>query len=490
MRRRIIICLALLLALCVTGSAISLLCLHGSISQFAALAESHGIQVMRANLASSAVQIETDLMAYAAQHSEHAVRDRDSVHRFADALAQCGSCHHEPVAQAQLDATRATFEGYVVAVDRLLEAEDAPEAPVLEREANLVADELTRQANVMADRAADHVSVRGSDAAASVRQAWLTLWGTLVVVLIVGGIVARHLQRRLTRPIDALLAGIQHLRDGDTQHRLSIEADEEFVALGDALNEAYESLTRAQDSVLQAEKMAAVGQLAAGVAHEVGNPLASISSIAQMMRRNNSNEEQREYIDLIMQHIGRVSQTVRELLTFSRPTQDEGWRRVDVSQVLDNAISLLKYDKRVGRARVETHYDPGLCIEKGNPDRLLLVFTNIMLNAFDALGARDEGDARLTVTARREHERVTIRFEDNGLGMSAEHIERAFEPFFSTKAPGTGTGLGLWVCYQVVEKHGGGIQINSRPGAGTTVTVSLPQGAMQAEVAAEQSAAR
>ncbi len=474
MRRRITICLGLLLGLFVIGDVIALLCLNRSIIELTALAESHRIQVMRANLASSAVRIETDLIAYAAGRPRDALRQRDSVRRFRAAMHACGDCHHGPAVQAQLDEVHETFHAYAAAVDRLLDSVDTEDAHALERDANLIADRLTREATHMADRAMDHVSVGSEDAAGSVRNAWVTLIGTLVATLAVGGILARHLQRRLTRPVDALMRGIRLIRDGQTRHRFEIDGDEEFRALGSALNSAYESMLTAQEGVLQAEKMAALGKLAAGIAHEVGNPLASISSVAQLMQRHNAAPEQTERIDLIRQHVARASQIVRELLAFSRPSRDDRLGPVDVSALLDKAISLLKYDKRAGHSAVDPRYEPNLCIKRGNADRLLLVFTNVMINAFDAIAARRDGDGRLTVAAGREGERIVVRFEDNGSGMSEEQIESAFEPFFTTKEPGAGTGLGLWVCYQIVERQGGIIRIDSRAGAGTTITIELP----------------
>ena len=474
MRRRIIICLALLLALCLLGDAIALLSLNRSIAELSALAESHRIQVQRVDLTSSAVKIEADLLGYTAGRLHDAPQQRDSVQRFRDAMHACAECHHSPSAQAQLDQVHEAFHDCAAAVDRLLESADAEDAVALEREAHLIAHELTQQATELADQAAHRVTLRGAHAAASIRNAWITLVGSLLATLVVVGFVALHLQRRMTRPVDALLRGIALIRDGNTAHRFSIDADQEFRDLGNALNAAYDSMAAAQENVLQAEKMAAVGKLAAGIAHEVGNPLASASSVAQMMKRNSAGDEQSEQIDLIMQHVARASRVVRGLLSFSRPPPDEHKVRVDVSELLEKAGALLKYDKRVGRARVEPRYSPGLVIERGDPDRLILVFTNIMINAFDAISAHNGGNGRLIITAAREGDEVVTQFEDNGPGMTQEQIDSAFDPFFTTKDPGTGTGLGLWVCHQVIEKHRGTIRIDSRIGAGTTVTVELP----------------
>jgi len=474
MRRRIVVCLGLLLALYVIGDATALWCLHRSTDQLSALAESQRIQVMRANLAASGVRIQRDLLAaLAGDPPNHALR-LESVQRFQQAIDRCGDCHHTPPVQAELDSIRATFERYLVAVQRVI---DSPTIADIEHEANEIADRLVVQATQMADRAYYHVGIRGDDAAAGIRQAWLILCGTLVAAMTLGGVVAWHLHRRVTRPVEALLAGVRRARGGAAGDCLTIPADEEFRALGEAFTHAYADLSAAQEGVLQAEKMAAVGKLAAGVAHEVGNPLASISSVAQLMRRGCSDHQQVEKIDLIMQHINRASRIVRELLAFSRPVYERTPGEVDVSAVLDRAVSLLRFDKRAGRAVIDCRYAPGLRVARGDTDRLMTVFTNVMINAFDAMAACRNGDGRLVISGEQVADRVVITFEDNGTGLTREQVHNAFEPFFTTKEPGSGTGLGLWVCYQVVRKHGGTIRIENRgdsDAAGARVVIDLP----------------
>ena len=475
MKRRIIICLALLLALCVLGDAIAMLALHRSNQELGALAEAHRIQVMRTNLASSGVRIEMDMMARRAGDSHDELRRLDSVRRFEAALERCGTCHHSPAVQAELDEVRATLDSYVAAAERLFQSQDGQERLPLEREANLAADELTRLSTAMSDRADHQVALRGSDVAASVRRAWLILCGTVIGALAAGGIVAFHLKRRLTRPVEALLEGVERTRQGDHAHRFTIDADGEFRALGEAFNDAYKNLKQAQERVFQAEKMAAVGKLAAGVAHEVGNPLASISSIAQMMRRKGQSPEQAKRIELIMEQIGRISRIVRELLTFSRPTPDKDYQDcVRIPELLDRAVTLLGYDKRAKDIKITRDYPPRLGEVRGDTDKLLLAFTNIIINAFDALSAHPNGTPSLTISARQEDDEVVVLFEDNGPGVNQEQLAFVFEPFFTTKEPGAGTGLGLWICYQVVQKHKGTIRVENGPARGTTVSIRLP----------------
>ena len=474
MKRRIIICLGLLLTLCLVGDLTAMFCLDRTNRQLGALAEFHRIQVLRTELVSSGLRIEADLLAYRAGRPHDPMRHRDSIGRFKESLNRCGTCHHPVALQTRLDKVRETFGSYVTAADRLFAADASVDRSMLEHDANRIADKLTRLSTAMADQAGDHRGARRADVLASVRRVWMVLLATLITVLAVGGAVAFHLKGRLTRPVEALLQGIERMRRGDRAYRFPADADEEFRTLGAAINDAYESLRNAQEGVFQAEKMAAVGKLAAGVAHEVGNPLASISSIAQMMRRQCESDEQAERLDLIMEQIERISRIVRELLTFSRPTPDQVRGRVQIPELLDRATTLMGYDKRARSIQVTRSIDRELRPVQGDIDKLLLAFTNLIINAFDALNAQPPSSPTLRISARQEGDYVAVRFEDNGPGMTPNQLASAFEPFFTTKEPGRGTGLGLWICYQVVQRHCGTIQIESRPAGSTIVCIRLP----------------
>jgi len=474
MKRRIIVCLAALLALFLLGDAVAMLCLRGSTQRLQKLADSHHIQSLRAELSSGAVRIEADLLTALAGEEHDSVRHEDDIRRFDRSLQACRGCHHEATIEAQLSEVTRLFDTYRSRTESMSVTGRVGMDKGMEGETYQAARRLVARTTELADLAQRHLDVRGSDVAAGVQNAWRALIGTFVAALIVGGFVAYHLKDRITLPVEALLDGIERVRTGDVGHRVTIQGDEEFQKLASAFNQAYKSLQDAQESILQAEKMAAVGKFAAGVAHEVGNPLASISSVAQMMRRQSDTPEQRERIQLIMDHIGRITRVVRDLLTFSRPAGAEALGRVEVGALLEHATTLLQYDKRAERVRISCRHDTDLRPVHGNADRLLLVFTNIMINALDALSDQSGEEGFLMITAQQRDDGIVIHFEDNGPGMAPEHIRNAFEPFFTTKEPGAGTGLGLWVCYQVIRKHHGTIRIDSRLGQGTTVSVELP----------------
>jgi len=247
------------------------------------------------------------------------------------------------------------------------------------------------------------------------------------------------------------------------------ELGEAFNNLMFLLGEESKRVAQMRARMVEREKMSAIGQMAAGIAHEVGNPLSSISSVVQMLKRSRSLTGQAEQLDLIEKHIQRISSTVRQLVSLARPTP-ETWERTDLGQTLAEAVRLVSFDRRARTVKIV--YEPGKSLPTtyALQGQLQQVIINLALNALDAMG--DGGT--LTIRASKERRNLVVRVTDTGSGISPALGRRVFEPFFTTKEPGRGTGLGLSVSYGIVQKHGGTIDFSSSPGAGTTFTVTLP----------------
>lgn len=219
----------------------------------------------------------------------------------------------------------------------------------------------------------------------------------------------------------------------------------------------------------QSEKLAVIGQLAAGVAHEIGNPLTSISSIVQLMQRRTKDSYFLEQLANVRANIDRISKIVRELVDFSRPPGYEKMY-VQVNDIIRTALGIVRYDKRVRHVEFENMLETDLPMLNVVPDQLLQVFINILFNALDAIN----GEGKIEVASYSEDESVFVRIKDNGTGMDAETIVKIFDPFFTTKEVGRGTGLGLSVSYGIIKKFKGDILVESTPGEGSTFTVKLP----------------
>lgn len=217
-------------------------------------------------------------------------------------------------------------------------------------------------------------------------------------------------------------------------------------------------LQQSQALLVQQEKQAAFGLLAAGIAHEVGNPLAAISSLVQMMNRKELDAEMHERLGLIDEQLLRIQRTLRELVEFSRPGTNEP-RKVDVHEVINNALNIAKYYKRKKGKTILTQFAADLPPITAVRDQLLQVFLNLILNALDAT---EEGGT-IEISTTYEAGQVRVRVVDNGCGIAEADQRKLFEPYFTTKP--TGTGLGLFVCRNIVEASGGEIGLAaSRPG--------------------------
>jgi PAS domain S-box-containing protein len=231
----------------------------------------------------------------------------------------------------------------------------------------------------------------------------------------------------------------------------------------------YTEMKRLQQQVDQSEKLAVIGQLAAGVAHEIGNPLTSISSLVQILQRKTKEDFTSKQLAVIKENIDRITRIVRELVDFSRtPSHDKQF--IQITDIIKTALGIVKYDKRVKRVDFITSFDPNIPAVKIVPDQLLQVFVNILINALDAIN----GEGKITVTTSEDDEFIYIEISDDGCGMDEEVINKIFNPFFTTKEVGKGTGLGLSVSYGIIKKFKGDIIVKSRVNEGSKFLVKIP----------------
>ncbi|HJQ71122.1 MAG TPA: ATP-binding protein [Blastocatellia bacterium] len=225
-----------------------------------------------------------------------------------------------------------------------------------------------------------------------------------------------------------------------------------------------------EQQLLEREKLSSIGLLAAGVAHEVNTPLAGISSYAQMLLQQvNDDDPKHKLLEKIHTQTLRASGIVNNLLNFSR-TGDAQFREVEVNHVLEDTLQLLEPQLRGTKIEIVRHYGQSLPAAYGSASKLQQVFMNLILNARDAM----PGGGRLTISTRPVDTSLVVDFRDTGMGIAPENIARIYDPFFTTKEVGQGTGLGLALSYGIIQEHGGRIFVESRPGEGAHFTIKLP----------------
>ena len=235
-----------------------------------------------------------------------------------------------------------------------------------------------------------------------------------------------------------------------------------------------ELLRKSRLEMAQREKMVAIGQMATGIAHEIGNPLASISSVAQYLVRRLNNQDQKEQLLVIQYHVSRISNILRRMLSLSRPATGE-YKWTDINSLIANTISLINFDKRANSVTIDNNVTIELPRLWLNPQHFEQVFLNIFINALDAMNVKPyETEHLLSIARAFKDDVIEIRISDTGIGMSPEVCKQAFDSFFTTKEIGKGTGLGLFISRNLVREVDGTVELESEPGKGTTVIIRIP----------------
>jgi len=238
--------------------------------------------------------------------------------------------------------------------------------------------------------------------------------------------------------------------------------------------EAQARLSAAQAQLLQSAKLAAVGELAASVAHEINNPLyAARNSLYLVEQDMPPDAPQRHFLTIAQNELGRIARIITRMRDFYRPARDE-LELTEVNDLLAETIELVQTHLRHGHVTVTASFCPNLPLLVAHPDQLRQVFLNLMLNACDAMpnGGQLHISTELSCRNERDEQWVVVAVRDTGVGINPEHMPHLFEPFYTTKPQGT--GLGLAISAHIVTQHGGHIQVESTPGVGSTFTVLLP----------------
>jgi PAS domain S-box-containing protein len=291
---------------------------------------------------------------------------------------------------------------------------------------------------------------------------WVVLWGKDAPIGLMG--ISRGQNAGYTSNDENLLVAIGR----------QLSTTVEKVRLYEESCKAYDDLRRAQEQLLQSEKMSAVGQLIAGVAHELNNPLTAILGYAQLLEAEKLESRAMDYASKVFKQAQRTHRVVQNLLSFARQRKPEK-HEFDVIKVLEEALLLRDYDMKVSNIKLEREIQAGVPAISGDPHQVEQVFLNIINNALDAMMDEtipEDAERKLLVRVRADVNLVTIEFQDSGPGLKEPH--RIFEPFYTTKSVGKGTGLGLSICYGIVKEHGGEIAARNAEGRGAVIEVRLP----------------
>lgn len=303
----------------------------------------------------------------------------------------------------------------------------------------------------------------------------------LIGLLLLGAIIGLFFTR-LTHDLHTLKARALGIIKGERNALTPVTRNDEVGELMQAVNQMATALDERERELVitrqkffHREKMAAVGALAAGVAHEIGNPIAAMSGVLQEMVDEQASGQSpgagSGKLTVLQTQIQRLSAITREISGFAAPQPMER-QLLDLNGLVRTTSGLMGYDKRMNRVSLRLDLNSQLPAIYGVADQLTQVIMNLLINAADSLSARAEGSREITLKSELSGGQVCFTVTDNGSGMDQETLNRAFEAFYTTKSKGTGLGLSL--CYSIVTGHGGTIEIDSAPGRGTRVRIFLP----------------
>lgn len=326
----------------------------------------------------------------------------------------------------------------------------------------------------------------------------LTFTGMAGLCAVILLLILSAITSTIINPLQRMVQATQRIAQGELNHRVTVDWRDEIGQLAESFNRMTENLRLAnenlvqwsktlerrveertkelkemQDFLIQSEKLASLGKMAAGIAHEINNPLTSIlintHLLLEKLEKLEKKDDFYENLSLIADETSRCSQIVRGLLEFARQSQPQK-THTDINDLIEKTVLLLENKASFQNIRIIKNLKPNLPLILVDRAKIQQVFWNFMINACEAMP--NGGQLTITTDLSEDKKAIEIRFIDTGVGIPAEHINKIFDPFFTTKP--SGTGLGLAICYGIIQQHNGAIEVKSEPGRGTVFTLYLP----------------
>jgi two-component system NtrC family sensor kinase len=302
----------------------------------------------------------------------------------------------------------------------------------------------------------------------------MTIIGTLIAV-----ILSISLIKRIIYPLKSFISASQEIADGNYSRKIHIESKDEMGILASSFNKMIDAIfsrdqilkESTQSQIAQSEKLASLGRLASGIAHEVNNPLTGILTYSSMLSEELKDSQHKEDLDIIVKETLRCRNIVRGILDFARETKLER-SLVNICDVINDTLKILENHISFHNIRIIREFPESIPDISVDENQIKSVINNLCLNAADAMP--EGGDLTITVRYDDNLNYVIIEIYDTGHGISEENLHKVFDPFYTTKAPGKGTGLGLAVSYGIINSHKGTIDVRSDIGKGTVFTIKLP----------------
>ncbi|NTW70578.1 MAG: HAMP domain-containing protein, partial [Chlorobiaceae bacterium] len=451
MKNKIIISFLVLFLLFLTGIVTTLHIIDKTTSNLSSLLLLHKVEVIRQDLVINVQTVQSNLYTTGTSFGKELDTIVDNVLKLDERAKTCTDCHHEPAVEKEILQLQGLVAQYKDALSFFMTSTaDAERIKRLQVFAVDIGDKIIAKSQWMAINANEALRKKTTAAMKEVAYSKKVLIGTLAFSFIVGVFIALYFTKSITDPVAKLLAATRKLKSGKLEYRIEEKLKDEFGELADSFNEMAVSLKDQCNQLQAAERLVVVGELAAGMAHEIKNPMAGIKvSMEVLYREAPLDQEDKEVLSRVINEIDRITALLKGLLNYARPPKPE-MVSLDVNHLLELTIKSAKFalqnQKNKGaepgrQIQFVKDFSPDLLHIVADPGQLQQIFLNLILNAMDSISSIPERQGVITIQTRQlSDELVQISITDNGKGIESKILEKIFNPFFTTKSKGTGLG--------------------------------------------------
>lgn len=506
MRRKIVLSLLFLFFLSSLGAAVASWYVSVATDQLRNLVNLHEVEGLRRDLVISLQEVQADVYTTHTSMARNLDGIVASVRKLDQAASECGSCHHQPEVEVQLEEIEDLLVDYKIALSHYITASaNKKRIDSIEREAAVIGNQILIRTEGMSLSASKTLDKMTDQAITKVNQVKIILLVTVIFMMSLCLIVAISLVRALTKPVERLVDATAIIASGDLSFRIENVEEPEFQKLAEhfntmsaALQETYTQLEASnvklhcqinereelQEQLLHSQKMEAIGTLAAGISHEFGNSIQIIQSCTDLLSLKSKNEgTEHPELEMISDAARRAADLSRRLLTFGSKSETH-LKPTDLNALVEHMDAILR--KTISKTiHIQSTLQANLPAVNVDASQFELSIINLALNAKDAMPTGGHLEIETALVGAEDvlpkhsvpalnQSWVRLRVTDTGEGMGPATLARIFDPFFTTKGLGVGTGLGLAVVYGIVKNSGGRIHCESELGRGTTFQIFLP----------------
>ena len=485
MKKKIIMAFILLFLLFLGGIVTTLHIINKTTTNLASLLLLHKVEVIRQELVINVQTVQSNLYTIGTSFNKDLDIIVDNVLKLSNRAQTCSDCHHEPGMANEISQLQELTGQYSEALSYFITSTaDTQRIKRLQIFAADIGDRIIEKSQWMAIIANESLRQKTTVAMADVADSKKILTGTLIFAFFVGVLFSIYFIISITKPITELLDATRRIKSGKLQYRIEKNLKDEFGELAGSFNEMAVSLEDQYAKLQQTERLAVVGELAAGMAHEIRNPMAGIKVSMEVLSQDSPlPQEDKEVLLRVINEIDRITAMIKGLLSYARPPKPK-LISLDINHFLEGTIKSARYSLRSPKYKakspdIQIEFVKDLGADLPNifvdPGQLQQIFLNLILNSVDSIYSSSECQGVITIQTRQSSDKtVKISIADNGKGIDSESLGYVFKPFFTTKSKGT--GLGLAISKRLVEQHNGGnITVENNPGGkGAIFTITFP----------------